>query len=84
MSLKKKLSSKLANGVRQVKLQREQTPVAPAKTVTTVKATVKPAPMVATNQPTQPRPAAPRPDSKTKMTSKTEVNSLHPQRIWPD
>ncbi len=84
MSLKKKLGSKLANGVRQVKLQREQTPVAPAKTVATVKATVKSAPTVATNQPTQPRPVATRPASKTEVTRKTEVNNLHPQRIWPD
>ena len=60
MTSKKKLGSKLANGVRQVKLQREQTPAVPTKTVAAT------------------RPVAPRP------ASKTEVNSLHPQRIWPD
>ena len=78
MTSKKKLGSKLANGVRQVKLQREHAPVAPAKTVTAEKATAKPTTMVATNQPTQTRPVAPRP------ASKTEMKNLHPQRVWPD
>ena len=73
MLLKKKLGSKLANSVRQVKLQREQAPAVPTKTVVAVKTTVKPAPTVAATRPVAPRPA-----------SKTEVNSLHPQRIWPD
>ena len=78
MTSKKKLGSKLANSVRQVKLQRDQAPAVPAKTVATVKATVKPAPMVAATRPAVSRPSTPRP------ASKTEMNSLHPQRIWPD
>ena len=78
MTSKKKLGSKLANSVRQVKLQREQTPAVSAKTVVAVKVAAKSAPTVATNQPRQTRPVAPRP------ASKTEINSLHPQRVWPD
>ena len=78
MTSKKKLGSKLANSVRQVKLQREHAPVVPAKTVVAVKATVKSGPTVAATRPAVSRPSTPRP------ASKTEMNSLHPQRIWPD
>ena len=83
MTSKKKLVSKLANGVRQVKLQREQAPVIPAKTVAAVKTTAKPAPTVAATRPAAPPPPMSRPASKAEMTS-AKVNSLHPQRVWPD
>ena len=82
MTSKKKLGSKLANGVRQVKLQHGQPAVAPAKSVATVKATAKPAPAVAVNQPTQP--PARKAITKQEIISQAEVNRLHPQRIWPD
>ena len=85
MTSKKKLGSKLASSVRQVKLQRDQAAAVPAKTAVAVKAAAKPAP---TATPT--RPAAPVParkvemDSKTKMSGKAELSRLHPQRVWPD
>ena len=73
MTSKKKLGSKLANSVRQVKLQREQTPVVPAKTVTPAKTANKPAAAVAPTKPVAPQ-----------AHKKTDLGSLHPQRIWPD
>lgn len=79
MTSKKKLGSKLASSVRQVKLQRGQPPAMTAKTMVAAKEVIKPAPAVAAS-----RAAVSRPASKAKMTSEAAVNSLHPQRIWPD
>ena len=82
MSMKKKLASKLANGVRQVKLQREQTPATPAtsaKTASTapvVKPVAKPVPVSVTTRPAAPRTAQQQPV--------TNLDKLHPQRIRPD
>ena len=82
MSLKKKLGSKLASGVRQIKTQRGQTPtVAPAKIAPTVKHTATPTPSKAmapakvTAKPVAPRAA---------QQIAASANSLHPDRIWPD
>ena len=75
MSMKKKLASKLANGVRQVKLQREQAPATPAKTAPVVKPAAAPAPASVATKPVAPR---------TAQRSKTNLDRLHPRRIWPD
>ena len=78
MSMKKKFASKLASGVHQVKLQREQASAisgTPAKITPVVKPIAKPAPVsVATKQ------VAPR----TAQRSVTNSDKLHPHRIWPD
>ena len=87
MSLKKKLGSKLASGVRQIKTQRGQTPtVAPAKIAPTVKHTATPTPSKAmapakvTAKSVAPRAAQPQP-----VTSHaTRSGNLHPRRVWPD
>ncbi len=85
MTSKKKLGSKLANSVRQVKLQREQAPVVPAKTAVAVKPTARPASPAAPTRPAAPDPAKKSDmNSKTKLSGQTELNRLHPQRVWPD
>ena len=76
MSMKKKLASKLANGVRQVKLQREQAPAAPAQTAPVANQTAKATPASVTTRPAAPRTAQQQPV--------TNLDKLHPQRIWPD
>lgn len=72
MSMKKKLGSKLANGVRQVKSQREH---APAATAPVAKPAAKPTPASMAAKPLAPR-AAPQ--------AAASLNNLHPRRIWPD
>ena len=90
MTSKKKLGSKLANSVRQVKLQREQAPVVPAKTGVAMKATARPALTAPTARPAAPGSAIKAESrntemgSKTEMLGKTELSRLHPQRVWPD
>ena len=75
MSLKN-LGSKLANSVHQVKLKREQDSTsAPAKTAPVAKPDVKPAPVSVAVKPVASRAAQP---------PAKNVDSLHPQRIWPD
>lgn len=74
MTTKKKLGSKLANSVRQVKSQREHEPatVAPA-----AKQATQPAPVNrAAAKPAESRPLQQQPVPST--------GSLHPRRIWPD
>ena len=73
MTSKKKLGSKLANSVRLVKSEREQTPVVPAKAVTLAKTVNKPAAVV---------PATP--VVVRQATKKTDLDIRNPQRIWPD
>ena len=75
MTLKKKLGSKLASSVRQVKLQREQTPVVPAKTVTPAKARAPSAPVAVAAKPVAPRVA---------QQTAVDLEKLHPSRVWPD
>ena len=75
MTLKKKLGSKLASSVRQVKLQREQTPVVPAKTVTPAKTGAPSAPVAVAAKPVAPRAA---------QQTAVNLEKLHPSRVWPD
>ena len=73
MSLKKKLGSKLAQGVRQVQSQRESAPAAPTKPVVAAKPAIKLTPAQAAVKPNAPR-----------ATQSTQMNVLHPKRVWPD
>ena len=74
--MKKKLGSRLADGVQQVKAQREQNPAAaPAQTAPAAKQPTKPTPTSVAPQPLTP-PAAQAPV--------TRLDKLHPRRIWPD
>ena len=74
MSMKKKLGSKLAHGVRQVKSQRELEPAAaPAQTALAAKPAAQPTSAKVTAKPVVAR-AAP----------VTHLGSLHPRRVWPD
>ena len=82
MSMKKKFASKLANGVRQVKLQREQvsaisaTPTpTPTKIAPVVKPVAKPAPVSVATKPVALR---------TAQRLVTNSDRLHPRRVWPD
>ena len=76
MSMKKKLGSKLSEGVRQVKSQREPVPaVTPAKTTPVAKPAAKPMPASVTAKPLAPRAAT---------QAETNLNKLHPRRVWPD
>ena len=76
MSMKKKLGAKLSEGVRQVKSQREPVPAAtPAKTTPVAKPGVKPMPASVAAKPVTPRAAT---------QAETNLNKLHPQRVWPD
>ena len=71
MSMKKKMGSKLSEGVRQVKSQREPAAVSSQKAAPTA----KPA-----TQPIANKPAAPR------VTTQTESRLNKPlgRRVWPD
>ena len=76
MSMKKKLGSKLAHGVRQVKSQREpESATVPAKTAPVAKPAAKLTPAKVAAKPVAPRAAQP---------PVTHLDSLHPRRIWPD
>ena len=76
MSINKKLGSKLAHGVRQVKSQRDPEPaVAPAKTAPLEKPAAEPTPASVAAKPVTPR-AAQQPAAS--------LDELHPRRIWPD
>ena len=76
MSMKKKLGSKLSEGVRQVKSQREPVPaVTPAKTTPVAKPAAKLMPASVTAKPVAPRAAT---------QAETHLNKLHPRRVWPD
>jgi hypothetical protein len=76
MSMKKKLGSKLSEGVRQVKSQREQAPAtAPAKTTPVAKPAAKSMPVSVAAQPVTPR---------ATTQAETNLNKLHPRRVWPD
>ncbi len=76
MSLKKKLGSKLAQGVRQVKTQRDPAPaVTPAATPA--------APATASNKPA-PAKAAVTPAPRTAQPSTPGLAQQHPRRVWPD
>ena len=83
MSMKKKLGAKLTEGVRQVKSQREQAPsAAPAKTTPVAKPVAKPMPAGTAAKPVSPaaKPVTPRAATQ----AATNLNKLHPQRVWPD
>ena len=71
MSMKKKLGSKLSEGVRQVKSQREN---APADTFAKTTPATQPAASPAD------KPEAPRAATQ----ANTNSNKLHPLRVWPD
>ena len=71
MSMKKKLGSKLSEGVRQVKSQREPAPASSPKTAPTA----KPA-----TQTIAYKPAAPRATTQTE----TRLNKPQGRRVWPD
>ena len=75
MSMKKKLGSKLSEGVRQVKSQREPAPVAHPKTapVATSAAQSKPAHVV-----TKPTTA------RVTTQTETRLKKPHRRRVWPD
>ena len=75
MSMKKKLGSKLSEGVRQVKSQREPAPVTSPKTTPVAKSAAQPIPDNVANKPATPR-----------ATTQTEprLNKPHPRRVWPD
>ena len=73
MSLKKKLGAKLAQGVRQVQSQRAPAPAAPTKPPVVAKPAVKSTPAQAAAKPSAPR-----------ATQTTQMNVLHPKRVWPD
>lgn len=78
MSVKKKLGSKLAQGVRQVKTQRD---AAPAERVTippaaATPASAQPAPVKA--------PVKTAPATGRVQASGTRLAQLHPRRVWPD
>ena len=75
MSMKKKLESKLANGVRQVKSQREQALVTPPKAAPVAKPVAKPTPASVVAKPVAPRAVQP---------LVAALDTLHPRRIWPD
>ena len=75
MSLKKKLGSKLAQGVRQVKTQRDPAPaVTPATTAPAATASAKPAPAK----------AAVTPGPRTAQPSTPGLAQQHSRRVWPD
>ena len=69
MSLKKKLGSKLAQGVREVQSQRTQVPATPTKTMVPAAPTKPMAPA---------KPSAPRANPALAM------KVVHPKRVWPD
>ena len=71
MSLKKKLGSKLAQGVRQVKTQRDP---APAATSAAATASAKPAPVK----------TAVAPAPRTPQPTATRLAQRRPRRVWPD
>ena len=75
MSMKKKLGSKLSEGVRQVKSQREPAPVVHPKTapVATPAAQLKPGHVA--NKPTT---------SHVTTQTETRLKKPHPRRVWPD
>ncbi len=75
MSMKKKLGSKLSEGVRQVKSQREPAPVAAPKTAPAA----KPAAQAISDKPAH-KPTTAR------VTTQTEPRPNKPQRrrVWPD
>ena len=76
MSMKKKLGSKLSEGVRQVKSQREPVPTAAhAKTTPVAKPAAKPMPASVAAKPVTPRAAT---------QAETNLNKLRPRRVWPD
>ena len=75
MSMKKKLGSKLSEGVRQVKSQREPAPVAAPKTAPAA----KPAAQAISDQPAD-KPAA----ARVITQAETRLNKRHPLRVWPD
>ena len=78
MSMKKKLGSKLSEGVRQVKSQRENAPAdKPAKTAPATKPAARAADKPASHKT---KPEAPRAATQADKNS----NKLHPLRVWPD
>ena len=83
MSMKKKLGSKLSEGVRQVKSQREPMPAAaPAKTTPVAKPAAQTKPASPAAKPVSPatKPVPPRAATQ----AETNLNKLHPRRVWPD
>ena len=83
MSMKKKLGSKLTEGVRQVKSQREPVPaVTPVKTALVAKPTTKP--MLASPAAKPVSPAAQPEPPRAATQAESNLNKLHPQRVWPD
>lgn len=90
MSMKKKLGSKLTEGVRQVKSQREPVPAAaPATTTPVAKPAAKPMSVSPVDKPasTVDKPISlPTKSVTPRATSQaeTKLNKLHPRRVWPD
>lgn len=82
MSMKKKLGSKLTEGVRQVKSQREPVPaVRPVKTAPVAKPTAKPMPASPAAKPVSP---ATKPETSRAATQDKPNLNKHPLRVWPD
>lgn len=76
MSINKKLGSKLAHGVRQVKSQRGQEPAAaPTKTAPLEKPAAKPTSASVAANPVAARGA---------QQPAASLGELHPRRVWPD
>ena len=74
--MKKKFASKLVDGVRQVKSQREQASApTPANAAPVAKPLAKPTPASVVAKPVAP---------PTTQSPELNLYSLHPRRIWPD
>ena len=80
MSMKKKLGSKLSEGVRQVKSQREP---APAGTPPKTSPVAKPAAQTMPPGPSE-KPANPATKPGASSPSDSNLNKRHPLRVWPD
>lgn len=81
MSMKKKLGSKLSEGVRQVKSQREPVPAnTPAKTAPVAKPAAQTTPARPANKPA----SLPTNTPSASAPGVTNLNKLHPLRVWPD
>lgn len=74
--MKKKLGSKLANGVHEVKALREQRLAEPVRNVAGVKPSARPVSAPVTTKSTVPSAASPQPV--------VSLDNLHPARVWPD
>ena len=83
MSMKKKLGSKLSEGVRQVKSQRDPVPAdTHAKNAPVAKPAAQKMPANPVDKPKNPT-AMPEAAPRAAQQAKTNLNK-HPLRVWPD